>query len=306
MIKKFSRLKIILEREGIAEAGKTFFREIWGTGRYRVLKHLSSKRFHVRKIEGSWMSLDIEDTGISRDLLIRGHRERMETQMMKQILQPGMQVIDIGANIGYYALLESRMVTEQGSVFALEPESRNYELLCRNVELNPVKNIRTYNVGISDHSGIEKLFLSKDRNLHNLLMPIRSDDSGSVTEIEVMSLDEFIEKEKIATGDIDLIRMDIEGYEAKVLSGMENILRSAVKLYLFIEFHPNNMKRIEGFSFAKTLEQLESAGFMFRFVVATESSGKSFEFHNISIQRFLSKNDISHDHIVSTVLCKNP
>ena len=96
----------------------------------------------IKEINGSKMYLDVEvDDGLCRFLAIANIREGYITETMKNELQNCTIVVDIGANIGYYALLEARMLGDKGRVYALEPVPHTIELLRANVELNNYSNI---------------------------------------------------------------------------------------------------------------------------------------------------------------------
>jgi len=229
-------------------------------------------------------------------------REREETRMIQKTLRPGMTVIDIGANIGYYALMEACAVTETGHVYAIEPEPCNIELLHLNVKLNGYHHVDVFQAGLSDETGMAKLYVSEHSNLHNLLRPLHAKNTDSVIDVKIYRLDDFIDEQKIDPSDISFIRMDIEGYEVKALSGMKNILRTAKSLCLFIEFHPQYIEGIADYSLETTLGFLASLGFEIRFATATALDGHLIKFHNISIKDFLMDNRVSRDIVFMTFL----
>ena len=65
--------------------------------------------------------------------------ENYETGLLKQIVKPGMRVVDIGANIGYYTLLMARLTGPKGDIIAFEPDPDNYRLLTKNI--NDTRNL---------------------------------------------------------------------------------------------------------------------------------------------------------------------
>ena len=296
------RLTEITRDEGIIEAGMTIQRELTGNLRYQLLKLRQPKGYYLRNVQGSKMYLSIDDPGVSRDLIIRGMREREETRMIQKTLRPGMTVIDIGANIGYYAMMEARAVTGTGHVYAIEPEPHNVELLHLNVKLNGYHHINVFQAGMSDETGMAKLYVSDHSNLHNLLRPLRAKNIDSVIDIKVYRLDDFIEEQNIDPSDISFIRMDIEGYEVKALSGMQKILRIAKSLHLFIEFHPQYIEGITDYSLESTLDFLASLGFEIRYATATAHDGYLIKFRNITIKELLMDKRVSRDNIFMTFL----
>jgi len=298
------RFTEIAQHEGIIEALVTIKRELTGHFHYHWLKWTRTNRYYLRNVQGSKMYLAIDDPGVSRDLIIRGRRERFETRVMQKILRPGMTVIDIGANIGYYVMIEGRAVSETGHVYAIEPEPCNFELLCRNVKLNNYQHVSVFQAGISNETGLAKLYISEHSNLHNLLRPLCARNNNSVIDIKVYRFDDFVAEHHIKPSNINLIRMDIEGYEVKALVGMVKTLRAAKTLNLFIEFHPQYIKDIPGYTLESTMEFLASLGFEIRYATATAKNGYSIKFQNIAIKDFLTEEKVSRDNVFMTFLSK--
>src|SRR5690348_12551083 len=82
---------------------------------------LGGRRFVERSVFHYRMLLDLQDRGISRTLLLCGERELEHKIMVERVLHPGMTVLDIGANIGYYALMELALIQPGGTLIAVEP-----------------------------------------------------------------------------------------------------------------------------------------------------------------------------------------
>ena len=86
---------------------------------------------------------------------------------MREILKPGMVVLDIGANIGYHTLISSKLVGNTGKIYSFEPEPHNFKLLLKNIEINEFKNIIPINKALSNNIGSTKLFLdTQSENIH--------------------------------------------------------------------------------------------------------------------------------------------
>ena len=95
--------------------------------------------------------------------------ERATTDLLKDLLHPGMIFVDVGANIGYFSLLAANLVGTEGTVYAFEPEPGNHELLRKNIELNSYSNIVMIQKAVSNKSGSAPLFLSAlDSGSHSL------------------------------------------------------------------------------------------------------------------------------------------
>ena len=82
------------------------------------------------------MYLDPRDKGISRTLILFGERELDHKIILEKVLKKNMKIFDIGANIGYYVLMESELICNKGKILAIEPVKKNMQLLEKNLKLN--------------------------------------------------------------------------------------------------------------------------------------------------------------------------
>ena len=185
----------------------------------------------IKKVQGSKMILDLNDIGISRELAIYGVHEKNSTGEVKKIITQGMRILEVGANIGYYALLETSLAGSDGHLYAMEPSPYNFDLLTNNLKLNGLKNYDLYKVAAGSQEGKAKFLLSGRSNLSTFIE--REDLTGEEVDVEVVKLDNFLQGKKV-----DFIRMDVEGYELEILKGAEMSLSSGNKpKYFFIEVH---------------------------------------------------------------------
>jgi len=195
---------------------------------------LSGKTSAVQKVQGSLMKLNLKDQGIHKDLYLHGIREPQATRYMQSIMQPDWHIVDIGANIGYYALMEARIVK---SVVAIEAGRDNATNLQSNISINQYKNIEVFNCAIGDHNGMINFHVSKACNWNR----IASGDDSIDESINMYTLDNFIGE----AYPVDFIRMDVEGYELNILNGMRNILEQH-RPDMFIEVHRDMLKDYGG------------------------------------------------------------
>lgn len=221
------------------------------------LTRLANVKVAVCEVQGSSMILDLSDKGIHRDLYLHGLREPQATKYLQSILQPEWSVVDIGANIGYYALQEARVVK---SVVALEPTPGSYDVLCHNVGLNGYLNVRTYRIAVGDHEGEVGFVLSRACNWNAVA------ESGGDISVAMWRLDMFLSGIKV-----DFVRMDVEGYEMKILRGMAGILRNQ-RPRMFLEVHRDKL-RDYGSSQREVMEYLSQFGYRIEksFIMGRES-----------------------------------
>lgn len=263
---------------------------------YWLYSKLHRNKTIIREVQGSKMHLNLEDFGLSKQLFLNGIREPECTRLMKENLKEGMTIAEVGANIGYYALMEASIIGDKGKIYAIEPFPPNYELLKRNIELNQYnKIVDLHNIAISDKPGKTKLFLNDKHNLCNMLESAGCE--GSV-EVETKTLDDFIKGKKLP----DMIRMDIEGYEYYVLDGMKKTLKDCKSCKMFIEVHPFQMME-KGLDYKKPLKLLFDSGFKPTHIVkehgpmkeeSFEYTGSTDEFFTYLKEKDLTPPDNTH------------
>lgn len=218
--------------------------------KYFILKLKTKNGIIIRDVQGSKMFLNLNDRGISRDLALDRIREPESTKIIHDEIKEGSIVVDIGANIGYYALMESRLVSKKGKVYAIEPSPNNFYFLKRNISLNNYNNIETFQIGIGDKKGTAKMYISAHSNLNSLVSQ-RNREIIKTININLTTLDDFFKNKKYP----DFIRMDVEGYEYNIIKGMKNTLEAKKPLELFIELHPHIMKKYQTIFVLETLKK---------------------------------------------------
>ncbi len=204
----------------------------------------------IKKILNYKMYLDINDPGLSKELLLKKVREELQTKIWRKMLKPGMNVLECGANLGYYALMEASIVGNKGKIYAIEPIPENFKILKKNIKLNNYGNIiKAYNLAMSDKEGNSEIAVTKNSNFATMLLEKNimskwmskklKQQTKKIIKIKTMRMDNFLENKR----DVDLIRMDIEGYEIKVIKGLINTIKKSRKpIKLFIELHPIILK----------------------------------------------------------------
>lgn len=203
-------------------------------------------------VNGYKMNLYLKDKGIARELYVHHKREYVATDLMLSgaVVKEGDVVLDLGANIGYYALMESELVGQTGSVYAVEPSPVNYKVLQENIELNGFENIQTFNLAMGETNGKAEMFISDRSNWSRLVDKDLNDNINETVTVNISTVDEFIKDRPLPT----MIRMDVEGYEIKILRGMKQWLKND-NLSLFVEFHPYFMTPEENMEFFDILEE---------------------------------------------------
>jgi FkbM family methyltransferase len=155
-------------------------------------------------------------------------------------------IIDVGAHIGVYSI-KNALKFPEGKVIAIEPEKNNYNALTLNKRLNMLQNLLPYNLALSDKSGKLKLYLDElGSGQHSIIAK-----TDNFEEVKTKTMDDFIKDIKLKN--IDLIKIDVEGAEYKVLQGAKGIIKKYYPTFV-IELHPWNTPRID-----KKIENLLSS-----------------------------------------------
>lgn len=193
------------------------------------------------------------DKGISVELRDDKIHEPLSTAFLKKILRPNYKILEIGANIGYYARIEADVCAW---VYCIEPSKENFFYLKSN--LKNYTNVELFNIGVSDHCGVEKLYLSAYKNRHSIVLNDKSSLVG-IEKIKVTTVDAFLNKKS----KVNLIRMDIEGAEYKVLLHSTKTLANVKPKWLFIELHPIELG-VLGVEIRDLILNLAGAGYVVR------------------------------------------
>ena len=204
---------------------------------------------------GTKMYLNKKDNVVSKDLAIKHVWEPNETEILRRSIKTGMNVIDIGSNIGYYTLLFSKWVGKNGHVFSFEPESDNFKLLQKNLIANQIKNAKVYQKAVSNQNESTILFLSEENKGDHKIIDLKEEDLEKII-IESVTLD----SSEASKFPIDLIKMDIQGAEMLALNGMTKILKENPKITILTEFWPYGIEK-SGYPPKEFFNKLENLGF---------------------------------------------
>jgi FkbM family methyltransferase len=217
---------------------KKFFRGIFRNilhrypkehGKYTILKKLyypylapkSTVREEIEIFNGMKMSVNPTES-LQAYLYVFGSYELPTIHFLEKALKPGENVLDVGAQVGYTALVFSKIIGEKGRVFAFEPEKANYESLQKNFALNNLTNIETFKKAVAETSKTLRLYLSNDNNAgaHSTVFNDRTLKSD-YEEVEAITIDSIMQQ----LPKISCIKIDVEGAEIDVIDGAKELLK---------------------------------------------------------------------------------
>jgi len=207
---------------------------------FPILWKLFGNNQEIETLEGFKVSLERASPFMVAVISSTKTYEPFETGLFKSYLREGMVVADIGASLGWYSLVASKIVGNKGKIYAFEPQPSSYASLLKNIELNNCKNIVPIRKAVSNKKGIAKLHLSES----NAEMSSFAKVGRDFVEVETTRLDAYSDK-------FDIVKMDIEGAEPLAFDSLGNIPR-----VLFTELQPRRLKQL-GFSPEEFLERLQ-------------------------------------------------
>ena len=209
----------------------------------------------VPGMPGRFMYVRAEDGGVAHQLIMYREYEPYESKLVREYIKPGMTVYNIGANLGYYALLASECVGSEGNVYAFEPEPQNLELLRRTISENGCLHVAIVPSAVSDRSGEASLSISATNSGDHQLQPVVGREH---IQVPTVSIDDFLMQGNAAP---DVIIMDVQGAEFDVLKGASQLLASAASLTIFTEFWPTGLNKRRPNGAREMLGILEHSGF---------------------------------------------
>ena len=173
------------------------------------------------------MHLNPVDRGFSRNILW-GKRESYAAEYLNTFLDKDEICFDVGANIGYYVIIESNACPD-GEIYAFEPVSDTFSILMENL---PSGKIQAYKLAMGDSIGEATINVGCDRNLSTITDKTNAIDTET---INCTTVDAWSDQHGITP---TFLRMDTEGYETKIMQGAAGLIQSDSPLKLFIETHP--------------------------------------------------------------------
>ena len=234
-VSKFINSLSIIKTRGIL----TFLLAVWFAFLTNLLKIFLKKKYFLKNIYNYKLWLDLNDKGISRSLILFGKRENDQKYIIEKVLKASMKIFDIGANIGYYVLLQNNKIGNKGKILAIEPSPKNVKLLKKNLSVNNLRKgkVKIIEGAVSNFNGNKKFYLSNQSNLHTFHKNGSAKDflNGNTINVEVFRLSKII-KENYSP---DLIRMDIEGHEVEILESIYEDLQKKAYAPPIICFEPH-------------------------------------------------------------------
>jgi FkbM family methyltransferase len=211
-------------------------RALWGLrfrGKMRLLSPLVLRTgLRSSRVFGTRLELDLADY-IQR-MIYLGCFEPEETRFVRGYLQSGMTFVDVGANAGYFSYLAASRVGQGGRVLAVEPDPLLFAKLNAAVCENALRCVTSLNVGLGRKTGEVGLFVPPPT--HGNRSPTMTPVPGwQEVHVPIRTLDDILDEHGVAA--IDLLKLDVEGFEAEVLAGAAKTLAARRVRAVLCEFN---------------------------------------------------------------------
>lgn len=157
------------------------------------------------------------------------------------LIEKDMVVVDVGAYIGLYTCMAADIVGNDGKVLSFEPDPINHEQLLNNIKINGYKNVSVVQCALADVPGKANLYIKHHGTVSSLT------GEGKCVNVEVDTLDNVTARRGIEK--VDLIKIDVEGFELQVLKGAEKTINRnpGMKMVIASYHYPAEVNEIRNY-----------------------------------------------------------
>jgi FkbM family methyltransferase len=197
---------------------------------------------------------------IGRFLYYRGLYEDATVEFLRRILRPGMNFVDVGANIGLYSTVAASLVQPAGRVLAIEPQEDMCELVGMNARQNGLTNVTVVRTALGRSAGTARLHQLYSSNPSAATLQLQADETSlSSSDVPIQRLGDLLAKARL--GDADLVvKIDVEGAELEVLAGANEYFTTHPPTVILVECVDHHLRRF-GASSVDLLTTLHRLGY---------------------------------------------
>ena len=207
-----------------------------------------------RQVDPFWMCLpedlgalayacDLRD-GLMREACLTGRYEPQETALLRHLMRPGMTFVDVGANWGYFTLVGAHLAGPHGRVLSIEADPRACRAVRANVDKNRLNTVQIFNVAASDATATlwfqEYEREACDSGNFGVAQSTLIVEEGRRLEVPARALDDVLDEAGVDR--VPVMKMDIEGGEAKAIASLARRLSSHRIDCLSMELHPYHLR----------------------------------------------------------------
>lgn len=230
----------------------------------KVKSYQCSGELVVRTIHGFNIVVDGRDVSLTPTIVFNGYYELAEENFIKRIVKGGDWVIDVGSNVGSISLLAAQKVGPFGRIFSFEPNPRPMTLMAKSAVLNWVHDrIIRRPVAVGENRGTVKLTVLPDSlggsqvDQHDLAGSAIAENAkflGSNRETDLDVPCTALDIEFPVNLPIKLLKVDVEGYEGRVLAGAKRLLENRCIDFVMLEL----LQEVAGTRWNETVKQVEA------------------------------------------------
>ncbi len=221
---------------------------------------LAGDNIVATEVDGFILGIPADEWRLAAYYALRGVPEPGMVKVFREMVKPGMTVVDVGAHIGLYSLYALRCLQGVGKVFSFEPSPRTFAILKDNIQVNGFRESglsQLLPVAVSFQSGTAELTIVRHNSGHNTLFG--DDLTAEKIQITTVTLDRALINEP----KVDVVKIDAEGAEPFILKGMASLRIKNPQLRIFLEFAPEHLSRA-GVNPRKWAKEILSTGFVHR------------------------------------------
>lgn len=248
-------LRIEHKIQALIDAGKT-----------NSVAYLGNNEALAKVLQRYKMFVDTRDISLAPHLLFDGYWEMWITKVFRQSVRPGMTVVDVGANFGYYTLIAADLVGSTGKVHAVEADPQNFELLRKTIDVNGFSSrVAAHCFAAVECARVVEL-VKHDNYLgsHSIFSAGESQEACKKVPVQGLALDDVI------AAPVDFMKIDAEGAEPLIVRGMNRLIENSPALSMIMEFSPAYYRH-QGIEPRSFLNTLRGHGFDIR-VISTAST----------------------------------
>ena len=185
--------------------------------------------------------MNLRESHMMRDRAL-GVYEYWKTQLVMDVVKPGMTVVDVGVNKGYFSLLFAKLMNDYGKVLSFEPDPTNCYWIRKSIEANNYKSIKLFQLALSDNDGTASFYPGKKSGWGSLFFsPYGSTPTQKPIIVKTRKLDDLLNEQRIDS--IDIIKIDVEGADLMVLKGAHSTLERCKHVIMDIDVKSEEAKK---------------------------------------------------------------